>query len=255
MEELLRQPPMIAPPLMNAAGTLGFAPDIHAPLDWAQFGAFVTNPISQKPRKPAGQHRWQPSAGGVMLHNGHPNPGFRRVLQVYAERWAQAPLPIIVHLLADTPEIIHRQMLRLEELENILAVEIGFPDLISKPEVAEVIRAALGELPVFARLPMMQASLLAPAMMENGASAVSIGPPRGALLLGAGLAAGRMYGPELLPLHLQAVRQLAEMEIPVIGSGFITQPAQAQAFQQAGAYALQVDVSLWRGEWLTEKES
>jgi len=255
MEELLRQPPVISPPLMNAAGTLGFAPDPRAPLDWAQFGAFVTNPISQKPRRPAARHRWQTSAAGAMLHNGHPNPGFRRVLQTYAPRWALADLPIIVHLLADTPEVIHRQVVRLEELENILAVEIGFPESVAEADVADVLTAAQGELPVFARLPLMQALTLAPLAMESGAAAVSLGPPRGAAFQQGGFTAGRLYGTELLPIQIQTIHRLAEMEIPVVSSGFLSHPAQAESFTRAGAFAVQVDLALWRGDWLTEKET
>lgn len=254
MEELLRQPPVVSPPLMNAAGTLGFAPDARSPLDWGRFGAFVTNPISQRPRKPAARHRWQTSYAGAMLHNGHLNPGFRRVLRLYAERWVQASLPIIVHLLADEPEVIHRQVIHLEELENILAVEIGFPDAISESETAEVLTAAQGELPVFARLPLMQAAALAPAAMGSGASAVSMGPPRGAIPAEDGFTAGRLYGPELIPLQLAVIRQLAEQDIPVIGAGFITEPKQAAPFRQAGAFAVQVDLALWRGEWMMEQE-
>ncbi|MBL8103821.1 MAG: hypothetical protein JNM02_14910, partial [Anaerolineales bacterium] len=39
-------------PLINAAGSLGFAPDIHNGLPLDSFGAFVTNPISLRPRLP-----------------------------------------------------------------------------------------------------------------------------------------------------------------------------------------------------------
>lgn len=240
---------------MNAAGTLGFAPDARSPLDWALFGAFVTNPISQKPRKPAAHHRWQTSPGGAMLHNGHPNPGFRKVLRTYADRWAQSPIPVIAHLLGAEPEVIHRQVIRLEEMENILAVEIGFPDSISAAETGEVLTAARGELPVFARLPLMQATALAPAAMESGASAVSLGPPRGAIPLEDGITAGRLYGAELLPLQFAVIRQLAEMDIPVIGAGFITSHTQAAPFRQAGALAVQVDAALWRGEWFVKQEA
>jgi dihydroorotate dehydrogenase len=254
MEELLRQPPVISPPLMNAAGTLGFAPDPRSPLDWAQFGAFVTNPISQKPRKPAARHRWQTSAAGVMLHSGHPNPGFRRVLQTYAPRWAQADLPVIVHLLADTPAIIHRQVLHLEELENILAVEIGFPENIVENEITEVLTAAQGELPVFARLPLMQVVPLAKPALESGASAVSLAPPRGTIFQHGIFSAGRLYGAELLPMQIQVVLQLDEMDIPVVASGHLTHPSQVEPFQQAGAFAVQVDISLWRGDWFNQKE-
>jgi hypothetical protein len=37
---------IIEPPLMNAAGILGFSPDLHSGMHWSQMGAFVTNPVS-----------------------------------------------------------------------------------------------------------------------------------------------------------------------------------------------------------------
>ncbi len=36
-------------PLMNAAGSLGFAPDSRAGISLDEFGAFVTNPFSLRP--------------------------------------------------------------------------------------------------------------------------------------------------------------------------------------------------------------
>jgi hypothetical protein len=153
MEELLRQPPVIDPPVMNAAGSLGFAPNLRLPLEWGKFGAFITNPISLKPRKPASSPRWRTFSGGGVLHSGHPNPGFRSVIRQYAPQWAASPLPVIVHLLADYPDEISRRIEQLETLENIQAVELGFPDGITETEVKEMISAAVGEKPVIARLP------------------------------------------------------------------------------------------------------
>ena len=49
-------------------------------------------------------------------------------------------------MLAEAPAKIGRRIIQLETLENIFAVEIGFPDQISGAEAAEVISAAVGEL-------------------------------------------------------------------------------------------------------------
>ena len=46
-------------PLLNAAGSLGFAPDPNGPVDLSRFGAFITNPISLRPRLPAGDQERQ----------------------------------------------------------------------------------------------------------------------------------------------------------------------------------------------------
>ena len=40
-------------PLMNAAGSLGFSLETNVAVDWKRFGAFVTHPVSLRPRQPA----------------------------------------------------------------------------------------------------------------------------------------------------------------------------------------------------------
>ena len=49
---MFKQDLTFSSPYMNAAGTLGFAPDFRAPVPWESFGAFVTNPLSLRPRLP-----------------------------------------------------------------------------------------------------------------------------------------------------------------------------------------------------------
>lgn len=250
MEDLTRHLPVIDPPLMNAAGSLGFAPDARASVDWEEFGAFVTNPFSARVRRPAAKHRWQSYPGGAILHTGHPNPGFDHALYRFSARWAQSPVPVVVHLLAASPEVIRDQVMKLETLENILAVEIGFPDNISSGETDEVLSAAFGELPVVARIPLMQAVEMAPVVEDAGASAISLGAPRGALPAEDGIAAGRMFGPGVFPLSLQVTRELAGLALPVIAGGGVFTRSQVEAYINAGAAAVQVDLALWRGDWL-----
>src|SRR5512134_1174840 len=88
-------------PLMNAAGSLGFAPDTRVGISFDALGAFVTNPFSLRPRKPAAQPEVIEYPGGFLLHSGLPNPGFSTGIQRYASRWARSALPIVVHLMAD----------------------------------------------------------------------------------------------------------------------------------------------------------
>jgi dihydroorotate dehydrogenase len=253
MEELLHHPLIFDPPLMNAAGTLGFAPDSRLPLDWEAFGAFITNPVSIKPRKPASGGRWEAYPGGAVLHSGFPNPGFRKVVGQYAAQWALSPLPVIVHLLADRPDELGRRVEHLETLENIQAVEIGFPDEISLPEIREVIRACVGEIALIARVPISRAIETGEASLEAGAAAISLAPPRGSLPTGKSAQSGRMYGPGVFPLALQAVRQLAAHQIPVIAAGGVYSRSQAEAMRENGAVAVQVDLAIWRGDWFVKE--
>jgi dihydroorotate dehydrogenase (NAD+) catalytic subunit len=236
-------------PLMNAAGSLGFFPDPRKPVNWDQFGAFITNPISRKPRRPAKGQRMLPFPGGVLLHTGHPNRGFSASLRKYANRWRRAPLSVIVHLLGDSPETMEGMLVRLEEIENILAVEIGLPADISPSEATEVVQASTGELPVIVRLPLPRAEELGGVASQAGATAISLGPPRGALPdMQRKLVYGRHYGPAVFPQALRAVGELVKMKCPVIGGGGVYNVDQADAMLAAGAMAVQLDTVLWRGD-------
>ncbi len=237
----------ISPPLMNAAGTLGFAPDRYGPVDFSRFGAFVTNPISPEPRIPAHGTRFLPFSGGFLLHTGYPNPGMKSILRRCADQWARSPLPVIVHLLARSVDGIAAMVRSLELTEGVSAFEVGLPPGVDAASAVALTRAALGELPIIVRLPMEQAAMLGPRLIEEGASAVSLEPPRGALLDSAGtIIHGRLYGPALFPLALETVRAAARQGVTVIGAGGVYQPEQVETMLTAGAAAVQLDAALWR---------
>ena len=239
-------------PLMNAAGTLGFAPEPRLHGELGQFGAFLTNPVSLQPRTPAHGAHYLPYPGGFLLHTGYPNPGLEAVLRRYVPRWQRSPIPVIVHLLGQTTAELASMSLRLEAVSCVMGVEVGFPKDAGLELVKAFIQAACGELPVIARLPLDQAEALAPPALAAGAVAISLGAPRGMLPLPNGrLLEGRLYGPALFPQALAVVRSLAQAGFPVIGAGGVYTPAQVQVMLAAGAFAAQLDAVLWRGDWQT----
>ena len=230
-------------PLMNAAGTLGFAPDPKGPVDLSEFGAFVTNPVSQSARTPARGKRFEAYPGGFVLHSGLPNPGLSAVIHQNQKRWSRSKLPVIVHLLALEPTSLARMIERLENIDSVMAVEIGLAPDVHPDEAFDFAQAAVGELPAIVRLPMERAETLAQVVIEAGASALSLGAPRGKLN---GLS-GRMYGPGVFPIALRVVGELAQSGFPIIGAGGVYQPADVQSMLAAGALAVQVDSVIWRG--------
>jgi len=233
---------LIDPPVMNAAGSLGFAPDPHGPISLAALGAFITNPVSLGRRSPAHTPQQMDFPGGFLLHTGYPNPGLREVIRRFHERWARSPLPVIVHLLVQSPAEIAPAVGRLARLPGVAGIELGLPpdsDAASARIFAGALAdAAGGELPAILRLPLEHATALAPALVTQELAAISLGPPRGALLDQEGrLVRGRLFGPALFPLALAAVHTLAGTgnAIPIIGSGGVYTTAQAQAMRAAGA--------------------
>lgn len=234
-------------PLMNAAGTLGFAPDLRAPVPWQSLGAFVTNPVSLTPRRVAAEPVILLYPGGFLLHSGLPNPGFKTVLRKYAPRWADAPLPVIVHLMAAGPEDSARMVQVLEGGENVLGVELGFPPEAAGPDILATVQACRGELPLIVCLDAPLLLSLGSSLTQAGAAALSVAAPRGALTMDDGrLTTGRLYGPGLFVQALHTVSEAARLKLSVIGAGGVYTQENARSMLKAGALAVQLDAVLWK---------
>jgi dihydroorotate dehydrogenase (NAD+) catalytic subunit len=238
-------------PLMNATGSLGFAPDLRSGIALDSFGAFVTNPFSLRSRLPAAQPSVLEYPGGFLLHTGLPNPGFNSGIKRYASRWDKAELPIIVHLMADRPEQTQRMVHTLESHENVMAAELGFAPLLADDIILLTLEMCLGELPLIFSLPVEQVLSLGPRLIQAGAQAISISAARGALMTDH-LITGRLYGPSLLPRALENVYSAAKLGLPIIGAGGVWKKEDADAMLAAGALAVQVDAALWGTSWLSQ---
>ncbi len=233
-------------PLMNAAGTLGFALDARLPLNWEAFGAFITNPLSLRPRRPAIEPALIEHPGGFLLHSGLPNPGFSQALKQYAAKWARSSLPVIVHLMADRPEETQRMARQLENVENVMAIELGFAPLLADDIILLAVELSAGELPLIVNLPWEQVLRLGPLSLSAGAEAISLSAPRG---MSQGGITGRLFGPALFAQSLLLTREAARSGIPVIGGCGVYSKENASAMLAAGALAVQVDTVLWRGDF------
>jgi dihydroorotate dehydrogenase (NAD+) catalytic subunit len=240
-------------PLMNAAGSLGFVPDPRSGMSLDSFGAFITNPISLRPRLPTAQPEAIEYPGGFLLHTGLPNPGIHAALKKYSAKWSRSDLPVIVHLMADRPEETQQMVRMLESQENVMAVELGFAPLLADDIILLTLEICLGELPLIFSLPVEQVLSLGPRLMEDGAQAISIAAPRGAyppLPAGEGLGVreithGRLFGPSLFPQSLRIVESAAKLGISIIGAGGVWAKENADAMLLVGALAVQVDAALW----------
>jgi dihydroorotate dehydrogenase len=241
-------------PLMNAAGSLGFTPDFRSLEDFGSlFGAFVTNPFSLRSRLPAAKPAVIEHPGGFLLHTGLPNPGFREGLKRYSSKWSRSELPVIVHLMADRPEETQRMVRMLESHENVMAAELGFAPLLANDIILMTLEMCVGELPLIFSLPVEQVLSLGPRLIQEGAQAISISAPRGALPFtpspspaGRGeVVTGRLYGPSLFPRTLETVYSAAKLGFPIIGAGGVWTKENADAMLSVGALTVQVDAALW----------
>jgi len=235
-------------PIMNAAGSLGFAPDPRAGInfDARAFGAFITNPISLRRRLPTSQPALIEFPGGFLLHSGLPNPGLPAVIKKHGARWNHADLPIIVHLMADRPEETMHMVQMLESIENVMAVELGFAPLLADDIILLNLEMCVGEMPLIFSLPPEQVLSLGPGLIQAGAAAISISSPRGILADNHNeLISGRLYGQSLFPRALDIVHSAGRIGLPIIGAGGVWTEKNAADMLSAGAMAVEMDASLW----------
>ncbi|MCC7116976.1 MAG: hypothetical protein IT310_00505 [Anaerolineales bacterium] len=232
-------------PVMNASGALGFTPDPKNGIALESFGAFVTNPLSPRPRLPASCPGLLQFPGGFLMHTGLPNPGLFSAIPKYETRWQKSELPIIVHLMAETPEETRRMVQALERVENVMAAELGFAPHPPDDFILATLAACRGEIPLIFSLPAEKILTLGPQLIEQGAQALSFSPPRGALPQNERSVTGRLYGPALFPQTLEKTYAAAKLGIPILAGNGIFHASQIHAALSAGALAVQVDASLW----------
>ncbi len=212
----------LSKPFVNSPGSLGFAPDPHAMPFLEHLGAFITHPISRYPRQPARNRACLPFEGGFLLHTGLRNPGISRGISLNKRRWAGAPLPIIIHLLVETPETLAEMIRKIEGLENVLAVELGLPPNCDSYAFEAFAEAASGELPAIVCLTPEQIPSLLETLKAAQLVAVHLTAPRGMLpgMDNEGIT-GRLYGPAIFPIMLKAAQTLVQADLTVISDGGI----------------------------------
>ena len=238
----------LAGPLMNAAGSLGFSREYRALLDLQKLGAFVTNPLTYRPRTGAHPPNAVAAADGVVIHTGLPNPGVRQALRRWDKEWLRLGAPVILHLAATSPAETARSLDMIERSQGVSGIELGFRDDSSAEEMAQLVRAALGGPPLLARLPLARAAELAGPAVQAGADALTIGaPPRSAARAGDHDVTGRFYGPGCLAGAVEAVRAVSALGlgVPIVAAGGIYSIEAARALLEAGAAAVQVDAAIW----------
>jgi dihydroorotate dehydrogenase (NAD+) catalytic subunit len=130
-----------------------------------------------------------------------------------------------------------------------MAVELGIEADSATELISDLVHASKGELPLIVQVPFTRSFEVTEIATKAGASAISLGAPRGAIQAKDGkLVSGRLYGPAIFPQALEMVRQLSKAGYKVIGAGGVERAANAETMLSAGAIAVQMDVSLWRAD-------
>ncbi len=249
-------------PVMPASGAAGYGDEYSHLINYSLLGAFVTNPVSLRPRKAARGRRLRVHSDHLVVHTGLPNPGVKAVVQKYRKIWERLPIPVIVHLIATTPEETAKVATRLSNITGVVGIELGLADRTTPDRAIHMVHAAAdGDLPVIVRIPFGRVDDLAPLLSEEGASALTLtAPPRVVLPPEQGMHdenlrfyRGRLYGPTVLPLLLGVLSRWArKLPVPIIACGGIQSAEEALACLNLGATAVQIDAVLWRDPTLLE---
>jgi len=239
----------LASPLIAGGGAFGFADEYASLVDFSRFGAFITNPITLRPRSPANGQRVIPFPGGALIHTGLPNPGLPAALRDYDRKWARMGLAIIVHLAATTIEDVNECMRLLERSETVMGIEIGFRDDEPLTDAEAILRAAAqnARQPIIVSVPFARALTFSRLAEKVGAQALTVSaPPRGTLRHGDEWVSGRLYGASLFPQTLNLVREIkTQTALPIIGAGGVHSRKDIDALLAAGATAVQIDSVVW----------
>jgi hypothetical protein len=138
---------------------------------------------------------------------------------------------------------------RLENVEGVMAIEMGIPPEAPAEECLALAVASVGELPLVVSVPLQRAREAWIKQLPGlGISALTLAAPRGALMgANARPVSGRIYGPALFPQALAALLDLRPLGIPLIAGSGIFHRADAAALLAAGAAAVQIDAAIWKG--------
>lgn len=242
---------LLSNPVLIASGCWGYGHSLEHLVDITAFGAVVTNPITLRPHRGPPQPRLVETTAGLILNSGLQNPGVKKVIQQHSKNWPRLGVPVIAHLPADEPDDLRRTTRALAGTETIAAIELGVPREALPAELAHWIRAIRDGclLPLLVKLPLEMAVDLAEPALEAEVDVLVIGgPPQGSAVVPAGdqVISGDLYGPALHSLTLNTIQLIRNFAgLSIVAAGGIHSLADAEAFLQAGARAVQLDTILF----------
>lgn len=232
---------------INAAGTAGFAPGRDFAVKFPEISVFTTNPISYLPRSAASKRSLISFDGGFLVHTGYACPSFKQILKKNKKNWENSTLPICINLLSDYAHHIEKIVRIVETIDNIFLIELSISLGINRSEIKELANAVIGELPIILNIPFELVftdwldEILSPEIV-----AISVQAPRGQIFHKGKIINGRLYGASILPLTLNAINHLQNINKPIFaGVGAITQE-DIEKIYQSGAAVFQAHELVWR---------
>ena len=255
-------------PILSASGTFGYGLEFAPLADLGQFGGLVTKGLSLEPRPGNPAPRICETRGGMLNSIGLQNIGIEAFVNDVLPGLKDYPAQVIVNLFGSSKDDYVALAERVEELEDVAAVELN----VSCPNVkrggiqfghdpqmlaglVSSVRAKLTK-PLIVKLSpnVTSPADLAIASRDAGADMLS------AINTVLGMAIdtqtrrpklhtikGGLSGPAIRPIALRFVFDVSRaVELPVIGIGGIETVDDVLEFVLAGASAVQVGTAQFR---------
>ena len=249
-------------PVMTASGTFGYGVEFQDFIPLDGLGGIIVKGTTLKPREGNDYPRMAETAQGMLNCVGLQNKGVDYFCEHIYPQIKDIDTNMIVNVSGSSPEDYAECAARINELENIPAIELN----ISCPNVKDggmafgvtcqgassvvkAVRQAYKKTLIVKLSPnVTDIAAIARAVEAEGADSVSlintlmgmaIDIERRKKVLSIGT--GGLSGPAVKPVALRMVHQVAKaVKIPVVGLGGITTARDAIEFLMAGATAIEI---------------
>jgi len=259
---------VLANPVMPASGCFGNGLEFSKILDIQRLGAIVSKGVTLRPRAGNPQFRIVETAAGMLNSIGLQNIGVEAIIRDVAPIWAGWRTPVIVNIAGESIEDYAELAHRLESVAGVSALELNIScpnvesglEFGSDPALAAAVTRAVSRettLPVIVKLTPNVTDIvaIARAVAEAGADALTLINTFPAMEIdierrkpSLGWGSGGLSGPALKPIALKMVHQVAaaDLGVPIIGCGGISDGHDAVQYLLAGAQAVQVGTAIFR---------
>jgi len=261
-------------PILVASGIIGYGAEYEALVDLNAIGGIVTKTVTRHARAGNPPPRVVEVPAGMLNSIGIENPGLEGFLEVKVPILRRLPCAVIVSVegedVGEFCELV--EGVSQSGVAHAIEVNISCPnvgphglkystDAGMAREVMSAIRP-LTQLPLIAKLTpnVTRIGEIAEACADCGADAVSLVNTFVGMAVDSrthrpilGTVLGGLSGPAIKPLALAKTWEVAQaVDVPVIGMGGITRPADAVEFMLTGATAVQVGTALFAHPGLAE---
>lgn len=249
-------------PVMTASGTFGYGLEFSDIIDIERIGGIIVKGTTLNPREGNDYPRMAETASGMLNCVGLQNKGVDYFCNTIYPKIKDIATNMIVNVSGSCPEDYAECAARINELENIPAIELN----ISCPNVKQggmafgvttegassvvkAVRKAYNKTLIVKLSPNVTSIAdIARSVEDAGADSVSLINTLMGMAIDIekrrpvlSIATGGLSGPAVKPVAVRCVWQVAKaVKIPVIGLGGIMNASDAIEFMLAGASAIQI---------------